>query len=133
MDTHTDTHIHTQRHRHIHKYTDTHVDTCRDIHTHRYTDTHTDLYTHTQRHRHTQTHTDRCTHTNTHRDTVLWVWGGFIRALKGEVRCSEVQVTSQEESREDNMEAVDGQGRLFTKTALTKAGHREGPGLWVGP
>ena len=117
MDTHTDTHIHTQRHRHIHKYTDTHVDTCRDIHTHRYTDT----------------HTDRCTHTNIHRDTVLWVWGGFIRALKGEVRCSEVQVTSQEESREDNMEAVDGQGRLFTKTALTKASHREGPGLWVGP
>lgn len=56
-----------------------------------------------------------------------------MRALKGEVRCSEVQVTSQEESREDNMEAVDGQGHLSTKTALTKAGHREGPGLWVGP
>ena len=63
----------------------------------------------------------------------LWVWGGFIWALKGDVRRSEVQVTSQEESRENNTEAVDGQGHLFTRTAVTKAGHREVPGLWVGP
>lgn len=31
------------------------------------------------------------------------------------------------------MEAVDGQGHLFTKTALTKAGPREVPGPCVGP
>ena len=111
MDTHTHTHTETQTQTQIHRHTRRHMQ--------RYT--HTDTQTHTQ------------TYTHTHRDTVLWVWGGFRWALKGEVRLSEVQGTSQEESGEDTMEAVDGRGHLFTETALTKAGHREGPGLWVAP
>lgn len=59
--------------------------------------------------------------------------GKFHMGSEGDVRCSVVQVTSQEETREDNTEAVDGQGHLFTSSALIKAGHREVPGLCVGP